>query len=214
MERSKSNRWLMLAIPMVSGFFLCSQPAHAQYANPNQVYGSVNQQMSQGLLSPGQAQDMMNRENNYAARAARLLHNDGGVLTPNDANKLAQEAAKDAVKDQSYVGNNLSGTGTGLSGLFGNLFGVGGSAPLTAPVGYGSYPFSNSSYTPYNGGIYNTSSYTTTPYNRFYAGNNNWQGNNWGREQSWREHERHEWREHQMGGNGLHRGWDRDGDGD
>ncbi|HEY9791597.1 MAG TPA: hypothetical protein V6D22_14435 [Candidatus Obscuribacterales bacterium] len=168
MEKLKSNRWLMVAIPMVSGFFLCSQPAHAQYVNPNQVYGSVNQQMSQGVLSPGQAQDLMNRENNYAARAARLMRNDGGVLTPNDANKLAREAAKDARQDQMDLGNNAYGGG-GIGGILGNLFG-GSSTPLGTPLmtplatpfsnPYVSSPYLNNVAPVYNTPVYNTPMYT------------------------------------------------------
>lgn len=152
MKTSKSNRWLMLAAPIVGGLFICSQPAHAQYVNPNSVYGSIAQQAMSGLLNNNQASDMANRENNFMSREARLLRNDGGVLTPNDANKLAREAANDASKDASYVGNNTGRTG----GFFGNLLGLSPTTTLNGALPYNSNPYVTNGFAPYNG-IYNNS---------------------------------------------------------
>jgi hypothetical protein len=127
MNTQKLNHWLTLALPLLGGAVILCQPAQAQFFN-NQQNANIAQGVASGLLSQGQAADLANRQNGLAQRAARLMRNDGGILTPNDANKLAREEQKDNYIYNRDVSNNAA-RGTGF---FGGMFGGG---PRVIPTG-------------------------------------------------------------------------------
>lgn len=112
-----------------------------------------------------------------AKRAARLLRNDGGVLTPNDRAKLAQEALKNAQVYNEYVASNSNGlgsgllgagTGGGISGLLGNLLGV-SPALSTAYDPYSMDPYATN---PYAANPFSTNQFSMDPYTAGVSYNN------------------------------------------
>ncbi len=134
------NRFLMLLSTAIVLGGLC-QPSFAQYVNPAQQDAIIQQDAAQGLITPGQAANLINRENGLAQREARLLRNDGGVLTPRDAQKIAQEQAQNNAALNADVANRGRG-------FFSSLFApspvmqVGGVMPAGyyPPVPYTGYP--------------------------------------------------------------------------
>lgn len=147
MTKPTCTHALLAAVPLCATLFaVAQQPAHAQYLNSNNMYGTIQQDLNAGLLSPGQANSLMNQNNSLMQRAARLLRNDGGVLTPNDQNKLAKQAARDQANLLNDVNSNTNG-GTGVGGLLGTLFGTNSNAPY------------------YNNGLYNNGLYNNGLYN-------------------------------------------------
>ena len=159
----KQNQCLTAVLATI-GCFLVVSPVQAQYYSPNNsLFNTLQQDVASGLLSTGQAADLANRQNSLAKRAARLLRNDGGVLTPADQAKLAQEAARDNARLNQDISNNTGGTGVG--GLLGNVFGTNSSYYPPANNGIFGGLFGNSN--PYYGNYgYNPAAYNslTNPY--------------------------------------------------
>lgn len=125
----------LLLIATAAGMLGCAaRPAEAQYVNPAQQDAVIQQDAANGVLSPGQAANLINRENGLAAREARLLRNDGGVLTPHDAAKLAREQAQNNAALNADVMNNSH------PGFFNSLFGARSAYPVV-PTGYPVAPY-------------------------------------------------------------------------
>lgn len=141
------RRSLSLLIPAFGFVVLSANAVSAQGVfqgwAANQQINAIQQGLRSGLITPGQATDLMNHANDLAAREQKLLRNDGGVLTPNDSSKIMQNLVKegqrlqDAISNNGYTGATGYGTGaTGITGLLSSLLGINNS-PALSSYGYG-----------------------------------------------------------------------------